>query len=262
MSIDWDFLMLPFLACIITPMLSAPIGCILIWRRMTFFGDALAHASLLGAAIAVVMQLAIIYGLVAISLLMAAILTFSHKDRTLSHDSWLGIISYGALAAGLLLLYSYSESGIDPHQVLIGDILTTALPDIFLILSVSICAGLLLRFNWRAILLLTLDKDFATAKQINTQRIELLLMLVLSMTIAALLKIIGALLAPALLIFPAVTARRLSTSPTSMVFIAIGMGIIMNIGGLFSSVYFDCPTGPAIIVAGAALFTLSKLIPT
>lgn len=261
MIVDWEFLQIPLLACIIIPLLSAPMGCVLIWRRMTFFGDTLAHASLLGAALAIVMQLAVVYGLIVVSLLMAVILTLSHKDRTLSHDSWLGVISYGALALGLLILYGSGVRGIDPHQLLIGDILTSTWEDVILIAIVTLCGAAFLWSNWQAIILLTIDKDFAAAKQINTQRVELMLMLVLSITIASLLKIIGALLAPALLIFPAVAARRLASSPTSMIFMAIIIGVLMNVGGLFGSLYFDHPTGPAIILVGVAIFGFVRLKP-
>lgn len=259
--IDWDFLTLPILASLLIPLLSAPMGCILIWRRMTFFGDTLAHASMLGAALAIVMQMAVIYGLIIVSLLMAVILTISQKDKSLSHDSWLGVISYGALAMGLLLLYGSGIRGIDPHQILIGDILTASWEDVGLIAMVAVCSGIFIYANWQQIILLTLDLDFAKAKQVNTQRVELLLMLTLSMAIAAILKIIGALLAPALLIFPAVTARKLANSPVKMIYVAIATGILMNCVGLFGSLHFDCPTGPAIILTGVIIFAIIRVVP-
>jgi len=240
------------------------LGCFVIWRRMAYFGDTMAHSALLGVALSMVFQIDILWGVFAVCLLVALVLLAlqskaSGSSRLFSSDALLGILSHSALALGLVVVSAMTWLRVDIMGFLIGDVLAVSSRDLIIIYGggalVLVCLG---KF-WRSLLMATISEDIAEAEGLAPRRAELVFMGLLAVTIAIAIKIVGVLLITALLVIPAAAARRFSSTPEQMALLAIGAGVIAVIGGLFGSLQFDTPSGPSIVVAGLVVFCISLL---
>lgn len=255
-----DFVVRACIAGIGLAFLTGPIGCILLWRRMAFFGDALGHSALLGVALAAILQVDIYLGIIAICLACASLLGMVPSRTRLTMDAWLAIVSYSALALGIIALSKAPHIRIDPSSYLFGDILMLDNQDIAWIYGCILIVVPFFLIQRKRLLLLTLDEELAKVAGVPTDRLRIFFMVILSMTVAVCLKTVGALLLPALLIIPAAAAGRLARSPEQMIILAVGVGILSVTSGLSSSIYFNTPSGPTIVVCCTCLFLLTHLV--
>ena len=239
--------------------LSGILGCFIVWRRMAYFGDSLAHSALLGVAISLLIGININLSIFIICCLFAILIFSCQKSQSLSIDTFLGIIAHGMLALGIILFSFSPNTTLDIHSYLFGDILTIQKKEIIGIYITLIISILLMKKYWSSMLFLTLQEDIAKAEGIKTTQSYLILILLSTIFAAFAVHIVGTLLLTSLLIIPAATARKIATSPKSMAFFAIIIGIFDVLGGIISSLYFDIPSGPAITFFAAFNFFLISL---
>jgi zinc transport system permease protein len=240
---------------------AGPIGCFVVWRRMAYFGESLAHAGLLGVAVGLALGIDITIGVIVAALAMAALLTGLRAQRLLPTDSLLGILSHTALALGLVAASLMTWVRFDLLSLLFGDILTVTWADVA---WVWIGAGVVLAivaWLWRDLLAVTVHEDMARAEGLKAGQIEIAFMLLIATVVAVSMKIAGFLLITALLIIPAAAARRFSTSPEGMAVTASVVAAIAVTGGLAMSAALDAPSGPAIVLAASAVFVTSLAAP-
>jgi zinc transport system permease protein len=240
---------------------AGPIGCFVVWRRMAYFGESLAHAGLLGVAVGLALGIDITIGVIVAALAMAALLTGLRAQRLLPTDSLLGILSHTALALGLVAASLMTWVRFDLLSLLFGDILTVTWADVA---WVWIGAGVVLAivaWLWRDLLAVTVHEDMARAEGLKAGQIEIAFMLLIATVVAVSMKIAGFLLITALLIIPAAAARRFSTSPEGMAVTASVVAAIAVTGGLAMSAVLDAPSGPAIVLAASAVFVTSLAAP-
>lgn len=255
-----DFVVRACVAGIGLTFLTGPIGCILLWRRMAFFGDALGHAALLGVALAAILQVDFYLGIIAVCLVSASLLGLVRSRSRLTVDAWLAIVSYTALALGIIALSKAPHIRIDPSSYLFGDILTLNNQDLAWIFGCVLVVIPFFVLQRRRLLLLTLDEELAKVAGVPTDRLRIIFMVILAMTVAVCLKTVGALLLPALLIIPAASAGRLAKSPEQMIVFAVGIGALSITGGLWSSIYLNTPSGPTIVLSCTCLFLLINVL--
>jgi zinc transport system permease protein len=252
-----SLLLVPWLAGIGLSVITSGMGCMLVWRRLSFFGDALAHSTLLGVAISLLLNVSLFVGIVVICAIVGMILSSPIKQSRIGYDTVLAILSYGSLALGMVLMSKIADGRIDPSSYLFGDILTVTYYDLGIIGVAALLISLFLYHHWRSLLLITLNADLAQAEGINVQSLQRQFTCMLAITVAACLKLIGALLVPALLIIPAATASPLARSPKSMIIMTFLAAAISISLGLVLSVYFNTPSGPMIVVTALGLLILS-----
>lgn len=255
-----DFIIRAFVMATMVTLVAGPLGCILIWRRMAYFGDTISHSALLGIAIAILLNINLAMGVLISCVAIALLLYLTQKQKKVADDALLGILSHSSLALGILLLSLMPQVRADINGYLFGDLLAVTWQDIYFGAAVLLVTGTLLFFNWRKLIALCLSEELAKAEGINIERQKLLFILLVALTVAMAMKIIGILLITALLIIPASTARLLSRSPEGMALSASGIGLIAIISGLTSSYQFDTTTGPSIVVSAAALFFFTYII--
>ena len=252
-----DFFTRAMIAGLATAALMGPIGCFIVWRRMSFFGDTLAHSALLGVGIGLMLQTNQTATVFLIALVIAAMLYVLRQRAHLSSDASLGILSHSALALGLLLVSFLPPSQIDFTSVFFGDILATSRQDIYIVLGGLIGGAIILKFIWHPLLIATVNQDIAKAEKTGTNRAEFIFTLLLTMVIALSIKIVGVLLISALLIIPAAGARQIAKAPETMAIMASCFGCLSILGGLWGSLEFDLPSGPAIVTMALIIFCLS-----
>jgi zinc transport system permease protein len=255
-----DFFVRAMVAGTGVALVAGPLGCFIIWRRMAYFGDTLSHAALLGVALALLLNVNTTIAVGGVSMLLALLLVALRRKNTLSSDAILGLLSHSALALGLVCLAFMTWVRVDLLGLLFGDILAVTRFDIAMIFAGGSFVLVVLAVIWRRLFAATVSHDLAAGEGLEPDRTELVFMLLTAIVIAISLKIIGALLITALLIIPAAAARRLSSSPEQMAFVAAFLGVAAVVGGLYSSLNYDTPSGPSIVVAAMVLFLVS-LVP-
>ena len=254
-----DFLVRAVLAGIGIAIAAAPLGCFLVWRRMAYFGDATAHAAILGVALSLAFGMSIFAGTLAIALLMAFTLS-SIEGRGLGMDTILGVLAHSSLAIGLVVASFISGLRVDLNSYLFGDILSVGHMDLSIIWAGALFVLVLMYWRWNALLLVTLNTDLAQAAGINPKKEKQILMLCLALIIAVAIKVIGALLVGAMLIIPAAGARLISSSPERMAIMAAVIGALSVILGLLGAYEFDSPAGPSIVTVTAIFFMAISVI--
>jgi zinc transport system permease protein len=241
-------------------LVAGPFGCFVVWRRMAYFGDTLAHAALLGVVLAALLNLDFGVGIAGLALAVALLLAVMQRRRQLASDTVLGIVSHGALASGLVALALMQDARINVMAWLLGDILSLEWSDVAVLWLGG--AGLLaaLATVWRALVAMTVDEDLAAVEGHAVERARLILMVLVALVVAAAMKVVGILLVTALLVIPAATARRFARTPEQMAVLAAGLGAAAVAIGLAGSWRFDTPSGPSVVVAAVALFVLSQAV--
>ena len=251
-----DFLMRALLAGLCVAAATGPLGCFVVWRRMAYFGDATAHAAILGVALALAFQVSIFAGVLLVSLAMA--LTISAlAGRGWAMDTTLGVLAHSALAFGLVAVSFLPNVRVDLTAFLFGDILAVSRTDLAVIAAGSALVLGLLLWRWAPLLTATLSEDLAYAAGFNPGRERLVLVLALAVVVAVALKVVGALLIAAMLIVPAAAGRGLARSPEAMAVLAVTIGAASVWGGLQASLTWDTPAGPSIVAVAAVIFALS-----
>jgi len=253
-----DFLVRAGLAGVGLACATGPLGSLVVWRRMAYFGDATAHAAILGVAMALAAGLPVVVGTLVVSLAMAVTVA-TLAARGWAMDTTLGVLAHSALALGLVAISFLPNVRSDLSGLLFGDILAVSRGDLALIWGGSALVVGLLVWRWQALVTATVSEDLAHASGINPDRERLVLTLALALVVAVALKIVGALLIAAMLIIPAAAARGLSRSPEAMAVLAVVIGAAASLLGLQMSLWQDTPAGPSIITAAAGVFVLSAL---
>ncbi|MGB0682219.1 MAG: zinc ABC transporter permease subunit ZnuB [Magnetovibrionaceae bacterium] len=252
-----DFFIRALLAGLGVALVAGPLGCFIVWRRLAYFGDTLAHAALLGVALALLWEMNLTVTVFAVSALISVGLLWLQRRSSLSADSLLGLLSHSALALGLVVLAFMTWVRVDLMGFLFGDILAVAKDDLALIYGGGAFVLIVLVRIWRPLFAATVSAEVARAEGLKPDRANLVFMLLMALVIAMAMKIIGVLLITAMLIIPAAAARRFSTSPEQMAVLAALVGCLAVVGGLFGSLEWDTPSGPSIVVAALLLFIVS-----
>ncbi len=253
-----DFMVRAALAGLGVALAAAPLGCFVVWRRMAYFGDATAHAAILGVALALGFNLSVFAGVLVVALAMALIVS-GLSGRGHATDTLLGVMAHSALAIGLVAVSLLEGVRIDLMGYLFGDILAVGRGDLAVIWGGAVLVLTLLWWRWSALLTATLGADLAYAAGIDPRREQVVLTVALALVIAVAIKVVGALLIGSLLIIPAAAARPFAATPERMAALAMGMGGLAALGGLALAYRYDTPTGPTIVCVAAALFAVSSL---
>ncbi|CAM3922226.1 zinc ABC transporter permease subunit ZnuB [Rahnella victoriana] len=251
-------LLLPgWLAGVLLAVAAGPLGSFVVWRRMSYFGDTLAHASLLGVAFGLLLNINPFYTVIAVTLLLAILLVALERKPHLAVDTLLGIMAHSALSLGLVVVSLMSGVRVDLMAYLFGDLLSVTYSDIWMIAAGVTVVIAVLCWQWRALLSMTISPELAHVDGVNLQRSRIILMLVTALTIGLAMKFVGALIITSLLIIPAATARRFAKTPEQMASVAVAVGIIAVTAGLTFSAFYDTPAGPSVVLCAAVLFMLS-----
>jgi zinc transport system permease protein len=256
-----DFFTRALVAGIGVALAAAPLGCFIVWRRMAYFGDTMAHSALLGVAIGFALGAEFTLGVVAVTAMVALVLLALERMPGLSSDTMLGILAHSTLSMGLIAISLMASLRIDLMGYLFGDILAVTRSDLLWIYAGGIGIIGVLALIWRPLLAVTVHEDLARAEGVPSLGVRAVFMLLIAVIIAFAMKIVGILLITSLLIIPAATARRRARSPEQMAVMAALIGAAAAVGGLFMSLRLDTPSGPSIVVAAVAMFALSLILP-
>ena len=252
-----DFFIRALIAGIGIALVAGPLGCFVIWRRLSFFGDTLSHSALLGVTLAFSFDINIALSVFFVSSAVALILLKLQKTTNLPGDALLGLLAHSSLAVGLVVISFLSFIRFDLMGLLFGDILAVAPNDIFIIWIGGALILLVLKLIWKPLFASTVNYELAEAEGMNPGKVNAIFTILMAAIIAISIKMVGLLLITGMLIIPAAMARNLSNNPVQMVIYSVIGGLLSVIIGLFSSLELNSPSGPSIITAALVLFILS-----
>ena len=255
-----DFLIRALLGGLGVAAIAGPLGSFVVWRRMAYFGDTLAHAALLGIALGILADIDLNLAVILCCVMLALLLVSLQRKRFIATDTLLGIMAHSTLSLGLVALSFLPEVRVDLMGYLFGDLLAVSREDLWWIYGGGTLVLVLLYKLWDPLLAITIDEELAQVEGVPVARVRLALMLLVGIVIAVAMKIIGVLLITSLLIIPAAASRRLSSTPERMALLASLIGMVSVCLGLAASYQWDTPAGPSVVVCAAALFLLSQLI--
>ena len=254
-----DFFIRALLAGIGVALVTGPLGCFVVWRRLSYFGDTLSHSALLGVTLAYSLEFNIAFSVFIISALIALILTNLQKKTNLPGDALLGLLAHSSLAVGLVVIGFLSFIRFDIMGLLFGDILAVNVNDIITIWIGGAIILLVLKLIWKSLFASTVNYELAEAEGLDPDKAKAIFTILMAAIIAISIKMVGLLLITGMLIIPAAMARNISNSPKQMILFSVIGGLLSVVMGLFTSLEFNTASGPSIIAASLFLFILSLL---
>jgi len=254
-----DFIVRAFAAGIGLAFITGPLGCFIVWRRLSYFGDTIAHTALLGVVIAYALDFNIIIAVFVVSCLLALSLLFLQRRTNLPDDALLGLLAHSVLAIGLVLLGILSFIRIDLMGLLFGDILSVNVTDLLFVWIGGGIVLIVLILIWRPLFAGTVNLELAKAEGLNPDLANAIFTLLIASVIAISIKIVGILLITGLLIIPASASRNLSSTPIQMAIISSIIGVASVVLGIQTSMIWNTPTGPTILTITLGVFILTLL---
>lgn len=248
-----NFIVRAALASVAVAAAASPLGCFVVWRRMAYFGDATAHAAILGISLSLAFSQSLFAGTLLVSLSMAYLVS-QLSWRGFAMDTLLGVLAHSSLAFGLVAVSFITNNRIDLDAYLFGDILAVNKTDVLIMWIGAVAVAALIKWRWSALLMVTLNPELAHASGLDPKKEQLVLTVSLAIVVAVAIKVVGVLLITAMLIIPAAAAKPVSDSPEKMAVVALAVSLIATLGGLAISYSLDTPTGPSIVCLAAILF--------
>jgi len=249
-----EFLVRAALAGLVVALAAGPCGCFVVWRRLAYFGDTLAHGALLGVAAGTLLQVDLTLGVLVAAVAIALALTALERQRRIPSDSLLGILAHASLAIAIVAIALADGPRVDLHALLFGDLLAVGWGDLAWIAAgagVSL-AGLALL--WRPLLAITVSQELARVDGVRVEPVRVAFVILLAILAAIAMRVVGALVVTALLILPAASARFLAGTPERMAALATLLAVIAMAGGLAASLVLDTPPGPSAVVVAFLIF--------
>lgn len=254
-----SFIVLAALAGLAIALVAGPIGCFVVWRRMAYFGDSLAHAALLGVGLGLMLEFNLAITVLAVCLLSVPVILLLTNSPNVADDTALGILSHASLAIGITAVSLAANGSVDLSAFLFGDILALSQNDVFIVLGLCIAIGLVTVKLWRSLVYITIHSELASVEGLPSRRLEITLMLLIAILVAVGMQVVGALLIGSLLIIPAAAAGLLAGNPERMAWLAALFAAVAIVGGLALSWFIDTPAGPSSVVVATTIFAAAKL---
>ncbi len=257
--LSYGFIQRSLIAGVILALISAVIGVFVVLRRMSFFSDAIAHASLAGVAIGLALQISPTLGAIFVSIAIAFIMASLTQRRVLASDTIIGVLFSSSIALAVFIISLLPQYRVDLTSLLFGDILVVSSSDIALAIFLLIATAITLKLYGKTLVKLTFNRDVALVEDKSVAAVEYLFLTLVGFTVAVCLKIVGAVLVSALIILPASTAQHVSKDLRTMFGLSMILAVIGVLLGMYFSFVFDSPSGSTIVLVLTSFFLLSFL---
>jgi manganese/iron transport system permease protein len=257
--LTYEFMQRGLAAAVIVGIVCSIVGCYVVLRSMAFLGDALAHAILPGIAIAYLVGGNLMIGALIASVIVALGIGFFSRHGTIREDTAIGVLFSAALALGIAIISTIRSYAVDLSHILFGDVLGVGPSDLIQISILAIIIiGLVLLF-YRPFKIISFDPVLATTLRLPAERLRILLLILISLTIVTSLQTVGIGLVAAMLVTPAASAYLLTNRLSRMMFFSAVIGTLSSIVGLYVSYYLSIASGSAIVLVSTSIFIIAYL---
>jgi zinc transport system permease protein len=252
MEILNHFMAKAFFIGLLISMLCGPMGSLVLWQRMSFFGDTLAHASLLGVSMATLSGIPMPIGLVVTTMVVGFFIHLISQKKNLPLNTILAIVTQITLALGIIGISITRQQGYMTN-FLFGDLLALDQLDLMLVGAIVPIVLILIKLFWQPFIIVILNEEIAAAEGLPVRRLKLIYTLVFAISIAIVSRTVGVLLVVSLLIIPAAAARLISKTPEAMAIRAVFIGMLSISLGLLLSWKLDLPTTPMVTITATMI---------
>jgi len=232
------------------------IGVYVTLRGMSYIGHGLSHAIFGGAAASALVGFNFYLGAGLWGMASALAIGRVTRRRIIGSDAAIGVITTASFAFGIALLGLYGQVRKSIDAAIFGSVLGVTMADVWVVAGVTVAAALVVFGFYRKLLFTTFDPEVADVSGVNTARMDALLMLLLSVSILATMKVLGVVLIAAILVIPSVVARMLTNSFARMLWLSTLIGALCGFVGMTVSYHLDISSGATIVLVGAALFAV------
>ena len=257
---QYDFMVRAFEAGIIIGVVAPMIGMFLVVRRYSLIADTLAHVSLAGVAVGLLLSFNPILSAIAFSVVAGISMEGLRDSKRVFGESVLALFLSGSLAIAVVVISIAKGFNSGLFSYLFGSISTVSQSDIWIILSLALVVSLSIFFLYKELFLASFDEEVAEASGIPVGRLNLIIVILAALAVSLSIRIVGVLLIGALMIIPVISAMQYGKGFRSTLMISIAFSVFSVIVGLFSSYYFDIASGGAIVLVALVLFLISILI--
>jgi zinc transport system permease protein len=257
MGLEYPFMQRALVAAVLMGVLCPVLGVFVVIRRMSFFGDAIAHSAFTGIALGLLLGIEPSMGAIGFAVVVALGMGWLQAHSRIPSDTIIGVFFSGAAALGILLIGLFQGYRTDLFSYLFGDILTIGWMDLGVAAVLLAGVGAMVVVLRKPLLQVALTRDMAAVQGVPVATMEYALMVLLAVTVAVSIKLIGILLVTALLIIPAAAARNVSAGIRQMFLFAVAFGSVSAVVGLFGSYALNSASGPTIVLTAIALFVAS-----
>ena len=232
------------------------IGVYVTLRGMSYIGHGLSHAIFGGAAASALVGFNFYLGAGLWGMASALAIGRVTRRRIIGSDAAIGVITTASFAFGIALLGLYGQVRTSIDAAIFGSVLGVTAADVWVVAGVTLAAGAVVFAFYRKLLFTTFDPEVADVSGVNTARMDALLMLLLSVSILATMKVLGVVLIAAILVIPPVVARMLTNSFARMLLLSTLVGALCGFVGMILSFHLDVSSGATIVLVGAAVFAV------
>ncbi len=253
--LQYEFMRNALIAGLLAAVACGIIGVYVVVKRVVFISGGIAHASFGGIGLGYLLGINPVLGAMFFAIASALGMGLVTKRTRLPEDTAIGILWAMGMALGIIFISLTPGYTPDLFSYLFGNILTVPAFDLMLMLILDVVIIAVVLLLYKEFLLLSFDEEFSTIAGVPTQRLYLLLLCLIALTVVVLIRVVGIILVIALLTIPAALARQFTHSIKKMMLLAILAGAVFTFSGLWLSYLLDLASGATIIlVSGSALF--------
>jgi ABC-type Mn2+/Zn2+ transport system permease subunit len=240
-----------------TGALCGLIGVYVVLRGMSYIGHGLSHAIFGGAVASYIVGVNVFLGAGLWGLVAALFINRVARRRSIGADAAIGAITSASFAVGIILISVQRTFVVNFEALLWGNVLGVAPVDVLVVLGVALAASLVVFLRYRQLLFSTFDPEVAEVSGVRTARVDVMLAVMLTATIAATMNVIGVTMIAAMLVIPPVIGRLLTDSFGRMLWISVGVGTVCGFTGVYGSYYLNWSSGGTVVLTAGALFLVA-----
>jgi len=252
----FEFILRAFASALIVGTLCAVTGSFLIVRRLSLLGLVVSNSVIPGVAVAFLLSVNIFLGGFLSGVLATLALSWLQLKTRIKEDAAMGIVMAVFFSTGIILITEIQKTKkVDLNEFLYGNILGITYPDLFTSLGIGVVVLVVVYALFKPLTLLSFDPVWTEAVGLPANRLQYTLMALIALTVVASMQAVGVVLTIALMIIPGATAYLITKRFPTMIKVAMALGIISSVVGLYISFYLDIPSGPSIVLVSGFLLT-------
>ena len=256
----YSFMVRAFIAGSVIGIIAPLIGSFLVTRRYALMADSLAHISLAGIAVGLLIGVYPVYTALLVTIVSAIIIEWLRSERKISGEIALAMFLSGGLAVAIVLISLARGFNVDLFSYLFGSITTVRNIDLWVMGILGLTVMLTVYFFYEEFLYISFSEEAAKVSGIPVRMLNIVLVVLTAITVSLSMRIVGLLLIGALMVIPVVTAMQIAKSFIQTILYAACFGIISVLSGLFISYYADLAAGGTIVVVSLILFGLTSIV--
>lgn len=252
-ALSYEFMRNAVLAGLLAAVLCGMVGTFVVVKRLAFLSDGISHAAFGGMGVCYFLGVDPLLGAMAVAVLCALGLGAMDTETIRSYDAMIGVLWAVGLAVGIVFVYKTPGYAPNLMTYLFGNILLVSRHEIGVLLGLAVSVLLILALFWKGVVAVSFDETFARVQGAPVRLLMTMLLTMIALSVVILIQVVGIILVVALLTIPPVIAMMLLKDLRAVLAVSTAIGVGITLGGLGLSFAYDLPSGPAIILLGAAL---------